>query len=318
LNHQSAISFYFGKSWGVGWGYHIPWIGKGKKTGLKVGALYKNNYMVEYASVDNKRQLLYEDNSSEEVKVTLALNLRPGLYNYGTVKLTGDYISISDSVFSLDSNFLSGNKKSNMSLSLYADYYYDSRNNHSYPLSGTLLRGFINKIGLGVISRDVDIFYYGVDLHFYQKLSKKFYVAEMVKMENSAGNNYPYYYQLSITSKHDFIRGYDLYTIKGDQMYFFRSNFKYELIKPSIKKPKPGQEANKFKNIQYAFYLNAFADAGYVTNDFTTDNPLCNKMLYSWGLGVDFVTYYDLVLRFEYAFTSTWTQGFFIAFGMPI
>ena len=30
------------------------------------------------------------------------------------------------------------------------------------------------------------------------------------------------------------------------------------------------------------------------------------------GLGIDFVTYYDMVLRFEYAFTSIGTNGFFL------
>ena len=39
--------------------------------------------------------------------------------------------------------------------------------------------------------------------------------------------------------------------------------------------------------------------------NFTDDNPYNNKMLYSWGLGIDFVTYYDMVLRFEYAFTRS-------------
>ncbi len=140
----------------------------------------------------------------------------------------------------------------------------------------------------------------------------------MVKAEGASGQNYPYYYQLNMMYKKDFIRGYDLYTLKGDQMYYFRSNFKYELIKPSLKKTKPGQEKNKFKALQYAFYLNAFADCGYVVNKFSANNPYDNKMLYSWGLGLDFVTYYDMVIRFEYAFTSIGTNGFFFGFGMPI
>jgi len=53
-------------------------------------------------------------------------------------------------------------------------------------------------------------------------------------------------------------------------------------------------------------------------NKFTTGNPLNNKMLFSWGAGIDFVSYYDLVLRIEYAFTSIWQQGLYIGFGMPI
>ena len=47
----------------------------------------------------------------------------------------------------LDFNYLAGNKKSNISLSLYADYYYDTRNSHSYPLKENMLRVFINKVG---------------------------------------------------------------------------------------------------------------------------------------------------------------------------
>ncbi len=47
-------------------------------------------------------------------------------------------------------------------------------------------------------------------------------------------------------------------------------------------------------------------------------NQYNNKLLFSWGLGVDVVSYYDLVLRFEYAFTSFGSHGFFFGFGMPI
>ena len=318
LNHQTSVIALLGKSWAVAFGYKIPWVGKGQKIGLTMIAGYSNLYTVEYASVDNKRQMLYAPNSSQDVKVEVKLTLRPGLYNYATVQLTGEYITISDSMFKLDSGYLAGHKKSNSSLTLYADYYYDSRNSHSYPLKGNLLRVFAEKVGLGLVSKDVDLFYYGIDFHFYQTLSRKWYVAEMVKAENSAGQNAPYYYQLNMTQGKDFIRGFDLYTLKGDQIYYCRNNIKYELVKPSQKKVKEGQEKNKFKAIQYAFYLNAFADAGYTVNKFTNLNPYNNKLLFSWGLGIDFVTYYDLVVRFEYAFTSIGTNGFFFGFGMPI
>jgi len=318
LNHQTSVIALLGKSWAVAMGYKIPWIGKGQKIGLTMIAGYSNLYTVEYASVDNKRQMLYAPNSSQDVKVEVKLTLRPGLYNYATVQLTGEYITISDSMIKLDSGYLAGHKKTNSSLTLYADYYYDSRNSHSYPLKGNLLRVFVEKVGLGLVSKDVDLFYYGIDFHFYQTISRKWYVAEMVKAENSAGENAPYYYQLNMTQGKDFIRGFDLYTLKGDQIYYCRNNIKYELIKPSLKKVKEGQEKNKFKALQYAFYLNAFADAGYTVNKFTDINPYNNKLLFSWGLGIDFVTYYDLVVRFEYAFTSIGTNGFFFGFGMPI
>jgi hypothetical protein len=318
LSHQTSVIALAGKSWAIAFGYKIPWIGKGQKIGLTLIAGYSNMYYVEYASVENRRQMLYAPNSSQVAKIGANLALRPGLYNYGTIKLSGEYIKVSDSVIKLDSNYLAGNKRSNVSLSLYADYYYDSRNSHSSPLKGNLLRVFVNKVGMGLLSKDVDLFYYGIDFHFYQTIGRKWFVAEMVKAENSAGRSAPYYYQLNMTSGNDFIRGFDLYTLKGDQIYYTRNNLKFELIKPSIRKVKEGQEKNKFKALQYVFYLNAFADAGYTVNKLTEINPYNNKLLFSWGLGMDFVTYYDMVIRFEYAFTSIGTNGFYFGFGMPI
>ncbi|MDW7694455.1 hypothetical protein R9C00_06870 [Flammeovirgaceae bacterium SG7u.111] len=317
-SHQASIAGYAGKSKALALGYRIPWVGKGQKKSLTIAGGYNDLAVVEYASVENKRQIIYDNSSSKSTFLMAKMDFRPGLYSYNTVKLSWQHTAISDSLFTLNPNFLANNKTSNSSFTLFLDYYYDSRNNKSYPLEGNLLRVFLDKQGLGIGQREVDLFYYGIDFHFYQKISEKFYVAEMIKAVNSTGENAPYSYQQSLNHKKDFIRGFDLYTVKGDQMYYFRSNLKYELVKPNVKKVKPGEEDSKFKSIQYAFYLNLLADAGYVVNNFTENNPLNNKGLFSWGLGLDFVTYYDLVLRFEYTFNSVGTRGFFIGFGAPI
>jgi outer membrane protein assembly factor BamA len=317
-SQQMSVAGYVGKSYAAVIGYRIPWIGHGKKTGVTFAAAYQNLYTVEYGSLENKRQMLYDDNSFQILTLGARFKFRTGLYNYINVKLDGEWVQVSDSLYSLDTNFLAKQEKSNTSLSIYIDYTYDSRNSHSYPLYGNHLKVFLNKQGMGLISKDVDYFFYGIDFRFYQKLGERWYAAEMVKLENSSGENRPYYYQLNMSAKDDYIRGFDLYTLKGDEMYYVRNNLKYVLVKPNTKKVKKGQEKNKFKALQYAFYVNLFADAGYVKNDFTMNNPYNNKMLFSWGLGIDFVTYYDLVLRFEYAFTSIGTNGFFIRFGMPI
>jgi hypothetical protein len=313
-----SVAGYFGKSYAALVGYRIPWIGHGKKTGVTFAVAYQNLYTVEYGSVENKRQMLYADNSFQNVKFGAKFKFRTTLYNYINVTLSGEWVQISDSLYSLDTNFLAKQEKTNNSFSIYVDYTYDSRNSKSYPLYGNHLKIFLNKQGMGFISKDVDYFSYGVDFRFYQKLSSRWFVAEMVKLENSSSDDRPYYYQMNMTSKNDFIRGYDLYTLKGDEMYYTRNNLKYVLVKPNKRKVDKEQKGSKFKALQYAFYLNLFADAGYVTNKFTDVNPYNNKLLFSWGLGLDFVTYYDLVLRFEYAFTSIGTNGFFIRFGMPI
>ncbi|MEI7981429.1 MAG: hypothetical protein WCI71_07225 [Bacteroidota bacterium] len=49
LSHQTSIIALAGKTWAIGVGYKIPWIGRGKKIGLAMTAGYTNMYYVEYA-----------------------------------------------------------------------------------------------------------------------------------------------------------------------------------------------------------------------------------------------------------------------------
>ena len=169
---------------------------------------------------------------------------------------------------------------------------------------------------MGILATDVDYFNYGIDFHFYQKLSDRWYVAEMVNAKASSSRDHSYYFQKDLSTA---IRGYDFYTIRGDQILTARTNIKYNIVKPNVRKARKAKDADsKFKNIQYAFYLNIFTDAGYVDNDNAINNPYVNKMLHSYGVGLDFISYYNLVLRFEYAFTNIGTHGFFFGFGMPI
>lgn len=323
--HKLWTVAYGGSSQRFGVGYSVPWVGKGEKVGFKTAAIYSSNAVVEYGSYNNERLMLYDKNSVNELALGSEWTMRPNLYNYANVKLVVVYRSISDSLYQLNPTFLPDSAQSVINADLYIDYIYDSRNNKSYPLKGQYLKGFVNKKGLGIVSHDVDYFFYGIDFHFYQTISKKFYVAEMVNAVTSSSENVAYHYLQNLSSKENFLRGYDHYALRGNNMFYFRGNIKYELVKPTVKRPKWAKEESKFLNFQYAFYLNLFSDVGYLSNSSSSNdpvdinyNPLNNKGLYSWGLGLDLVSYYNLVLRFEYAFTIEGTHGFFFGVKAPI
>lgn len=325
LSHQGSVLGYFGSSQGVGIGYYIPWIGKGEKIGMRLGALYRNSTVVEYGSLDNERQLIFEEGSLKQFDFLATFTLRPGLYNYGKMRITASSHSVSDQVLALTgsdslASFLPDGRQSAAFINMYLEYSYDSRNNRAYPLKGNYLKGFVDKRGMGIVSQNVDYFFYGVDMHFYQKLSDRWYTAEMFKMVNSSSEDIAYHFKQNLTAGDDFIRGYDYFALRGDEMYYFRSNLKYNVIKPAILPArKEKHRDSKFRNLPYAFYLNLIADVGYMKDNFYGPyNPYNNRLLYSWGLGVDFISYYDLVFRFEYVFTNIGTRGFFFGFGLPV
>ena len=74
----------------------------------------------------------------------------------------------------------------------------------------------------------------------------------------------------------------------------------------------------QFRKVPVAAYFKVFYDQGYVQNNLpenslTSTNPiLSNRYIYSYGAGLDIVTYYDAVLRLEYSVNALNEGGFFI------
>jgi len=48
------------------------------------------------------------------------------------------------------------------------------------------------------------------------------------------------------------------------------------------------------------------------------DSTLNNKFLYGTGVGLDFITFYDVVVRAEYVFNRNHEHHFFLSFVAPI
>ena len=71
-------------------------------------------------------------------------------------------------------------------------------------------------------------------------------------------------------------------------------------------------------NFHYAFYLNTFVDVGYVNDDIYLNNSLANQFMLGYGIGIDFVTYYDKVIRVEFSTNRLNEFGFFLHFVQPI
>jgi len=51
-------------------------------------------------------------------------------------------------------------------------------------------------------------------------------------------------------------------------------------------------------------YAKVYGNAGYAYNPEPGDNLLCNRMLYSAGVGLDMVTFYDFIIRVEWSFNQ--------------
>ena len=147
-------------------------------------------------------------------------------------------------------------------------------------------------------------------------IGRDFYWASSAKGKFTFQEFQSYYFQ-NMLGYNDFVRGYEYYVIDGKYALLLKSNIKYK-IASSKKTMLPLVRNPGISNFHYAFYLNAFVDVGFVGDDYFVNNLLANNTMVGYGVGLDFVTYYDKVIRVDFSTNKLNEVGFFLHFVQPI
>ena len=113
-------------------------------------------------------------------------------------------------------------------------------------------------------------------------------------------------------------RGYEYYVINGQDYCLFKNSLKWNIV-PNKVKTINAIPFSKFKKVHYSVYADIFYDSGYVwdSNYFTQNNFLANQYIYSAGVGLSFITYYDKLLILEFSVNKFGEAGIFINFEAP-
>jgi hypothetical protein len=120
----------------------------------------------------------------------------------------------------------------------------------------------------------------------------------------------PYVTQHMLGYSDVFLQGYEYYVVDGVVAGYLKTSFTRKLFNFSINMP--GSKRWAAQRIPFSFYGKIYGNAGYVYNRQPGDNSLSNKMLYSTGLGVDILTFYDFVLKLEWSFNQLGQNGLFL------
>ncbi|HRH04068.1 MAG TPA: BamA/TamA family outer membrane protein [Bacteroidia bacterium] len=303
-----------------GFAYNIPYLTKKQNLGLGFSFAYSRNHEIQYASIDNK-QVFYKNPDSyvrQELGARIRLNYRIGIYGSHSGELRYNEATIADTIRILAPNYLGKGATKTQFFSINFQLREDQRDYKPYPLQGFVAVLDLTQVGFGILKdEDFSIFRTELQYNRYDHLFKRFYLAEGIKLKLSPNAQQPYFVQRGLGFS-DFVRGYELYVIDGQNYGLLKTNVKYQLVKPHIQKL-AWVPSEKFSKFHYAFYVNLFADAGYVVDSsYESQNKLANKLIYSTGLGLDMVTYYDLVFRIEATINAQNKSGIFLHLVAPI
>ena len=302
----------FGFSKTLGLNYIIPAFDQNQRNGLVFDFGYRDEKNLAYRSTENKQTFLESDEILKKTWVSsLTWTHRYSFYNRHFLTFGFYHASVHDTVAQLNPSYFLDGRTLQRYFTLSYRFTRDLRDDLAYPLKGSMLSVRAEKNGLGIYD-DLNRFSLRASYAQYIQLKKQFYLSSRITGVASFPKEQAYNNTEAIGYRPDEIRGYELYVVEGQNYLIHKITLKKRLFaKEYHVKSVP---VPQFQTVPIAVYLKTYFDSGYVDNKFTDpeNTALSNRYLFGGGMGLDIVTYYDLVLRLEYSINDRGDTGFFV------
>lgn len=304
----------FGFTQRFGIGYDIPYLTKNQKLGLNINAGYGQNRSIAYATIDNKLAFVRNEqgNARERWDASLSFNYRPAFYAFHSWNVNYQNLWVADTVVKLNPNYYAKEQNRLQYVGIGYSFRYDKRDAQAYALRGYVLKWNVQYLGF-LPENSLSQFETSGAWGQYFPLGKKWFWDYQLVGQFSYNQNPMFARTLAVGYGDQVMRGYELYVIPTQASAIGKQTFKYQLfsgVKNWKYMPIP-----QFKKVPIALYATFYTDAGYVSDQyFSANNLLQNRWLYGAGVGIDLVTYYNSVIRFNYALNSLGQARLYINF----
>ncbi|NJN41384.1 MAG: hypothetical protein HC811_03245 [Flammeovirgaceae bacterium] len=294
--------------------YRIPNLDRQQKHGLTFAFDFSEPKNLAYFTENHKLSFLrLRETLRETLGGGISYSFRRSFYETHTFSATYRDSHVSDTIVSLNPNYYKYNSTSQRFGTVSYQFVSDHRDVMAYPLKGFRFSAFISQVGLG-LSDDANQLELNVTHAQHFDLGKNYYLSNFSSIYLSSPSDQPYSLFGALGYQKQFIRGYELNVIEGPWYVLNKTTFKKKIFSRNWNLD--GVTIEQFQYFPLTIYLKTYADFGYVENyplyeENQFNQELSNRFLLGGGLGIDMVTVYDTVLRFEYSITREGARGFF-------
>ena len=275
----------------------------------------------DYLISNNQLQYLNNDNdfTSTDLIAELKLISKKEFRISNSIFLKYHRCVVDNEINMLNRMYLNSSNKNNIGSFFKLSYSYknEQRDNIEYPLNGSLAEITISK-NFGIES-NINNSEINLKLELHKNIYDKLFFGTSFKSVICSDNNSPYFYSLPI-GFNDYIRSYEHYVISGKEYLISKNIFKYQIFEKT-KADIPFFNRSQFKKSHYSMYISLFCDVGFVRENeriaLEQRNNLSNSTLIGRGLSLDFITYYDKIIRIEFSVNKLGEKGIFLHFSNP-
>ncbi|HJS54074.1 MAG TPA: POTRA domain-containing protein [Chitinophagaceae bacterium] len=289
--------------------YDRPYIDKNMKWGLNAGLALGRNREVNYNTIENK-QVFFKDTNNfvrsffkalGEVTYRRAIKTR---HRFG-ISFTEERIT--DTVVALNpSYFTKGRDKIAFPEFYYLVNYVDV-DYIPYPLKGYMAEAFFMKKGLNNI---INMWQVSARASGSWQIANKMYFGTRVSGSLKFPFQQPYINQRLLGYSDFFMQGYEYYVVDGVAGGYAKATLTREILNLNFRVHRKKDVLSY--GIPFRVYGKIYGNAGYMFHPTPGQNTLNNRMLYSWGVGVDIITHYDFMIKLEWSFNQLGQNGLYL------
>lgn len=310
-NDRLRIYLLNGYARNISLAYLNPYSNKNLNEGFGIGAGYTQNREVSIKTNYNNRLINYRKDGFVRSVFTGSGSylMRRGLFRTHTLSALYSRYNVDDSVTSYYNPGYFNTPGNSVGFTDFGyQYLYINTNNNAYPLTGSTFLAKITKRGFaftgGINMTTLDLIYRKYLPHGHNWFSSLESFAK-IKLPFEQ----PYLNRRSLGYGENYLRGLENYVIDGTAVAVGKYTLRKKLLSFTLKPPIFKQV---LPAIPFNFYGKAYADAGYSYIKQQWDTRLNNRFLYTSGVGIDFLTLYDINFSVEYSFNQLGENGLFL------
>ncbi|HZF65143.1 MAG TPA: POTRA domain-containing protein [Chitinophagaceae bacterium] len=300
-NDKLSLNFMNGYTKQLSLSYRNLILDKDQQWTSSLGFATGKNRQLDYITTDNKR--LFFKNDEQYVhsftKGFAELSYRRAIKTKHTFGIGYTSEAVPDTILTINPQFSPHQQKTMNYPEFYYKMYHFNVDYIPYPTKGYAAEIGLYKRG---INNQMNLWQLTTKASATWPLTNKYFLNIRTAGGIKVPFRQPYINQQFLGFNDMFMQGYEYFVVNGVAGGYTKVIFSRELVNTKIRLS--SERIKKLNNIPIRVFGKIYGNSGYVYNPLPGENMLCNRMLYSGGVGLDIITFYDFIFRVEWSFNQ--------------